>query len=418
MKTEDVVITGVGVFTSLGQSLEETFKGLLEGRTGIHPIEGFPIEGFTTKTAAQVGDLDPKALGISRRDARIMDTHAYMLVKCARDAFAHAGLDGESAPKDDIAFFAGMGCVDYRVEDLLPAIHASMSNDGLIDYGRFYSEAFREIYPLWPLGMLNNIAFCLATIALGVRGENTVFSPDADSGAQALSEAALSVAEGRAPQALAAGVSEKVSALNLARASLSGILGKDTCRPFSSKRDGTILGEGCAVLALENGLSAKERGVTPLARITGHGEAFSIGDSVPDAKAIARAMHTALEGAGLNPSDMDVLIAHGDGTPAGDRGEAEAVNKVFSGGDRLKVYSSKGALGHMLAASAVVDTALGIQMLRTGAVPPTLNADPLDEALNLDIVTGKAVKMDIRRVMVSCISHEGQCAALIVEAAG
>jgi len=418
MKTEDVVITGVGMVTSLGRSPEETFKALLEGRTGIRPIEGFPTEGFATKTAAQVGDLNPKALGISRRDARIMDTHAYMLVKCARDALAHASLDGESAPKDDIAFFAGMGCVDYRVEDLLPAIQASMSSEGSIDYDKFYAEAFREIYPLWPLGMLNNIAFCLAAIALGVRGENTVFSPDADSGAQALSEAALSVAGGRAPQALAAGVSEKVSALNLARASVSGILGKDTCRPFSSGRDGTILGEGCAVLALESGLSAKERGATPLARITGHGEAMSIGDSVPDSKAIARAMQTALEGAGLSPSGIDVLIAHGDGTPGGDRSEAEAVNRVFAGVDRLRVYSSKGALGHMLAASSVVDTALGIQMLRTGAVPPTLNADPIDDSIDLNIVTGKAVKMDIRRVMVSCISHGGQCAALIVEAAG
>ncbi len=129
-------------------------------------------------------------------------------------------------------------------------------------------------------------------------------------------------------------------------------------------------------------------------------------------------MQIALEGAGLRPFDIDVLIAHGDGTAAGDRSEAEAVNQIFSGSGGLKVYSSKGALGHMLAASPVVDTALGIQMLRTGTVPPTLNADPLDDSIKLNIVTGKAVKMDIRRVMVSCMSHEGQCAALIVEAAG
>lgn len=413
MSNDRVVITGVGLVSSLGLSLEETWNALVEGRTGIGPIKGFPAEGFQTKTAAQVDGLDPKELGIKCREARITDMHTHMLIKCLRDAVARAGLE-DGVPRDEIAFFGGMGGVDYRVEDLLPAIKASVTPGGEIDYDKFYTETFREIYPLWPLGMLNNIAFCQAGIVFGLRGENTVFSPHAEAGAQALREAALSVAEGKAPVALAAGVSEKVAAPGLARGVLSGIMGADTCRPFSSERDGTILGEGCAVLALGSASAAKERGVPPLARIAGYGEAFAT-DINNSSEAISRAMRAALESAEVRPSDIDVLIAHGDGTPQGDAGEIEAINEVFSGTD-VKVYSSKGALGHMLAASPVVDAALAVQMVRTGNVPPTLNARPLDEGVKFDVVIGESLRIEVKRVMIECTSVEGQCAALVVEA--
>jgi 3-oxoacyl-(acyl-carrier-protein) synthase len=266
--------------------------------------------------------------------------------------------------------------------------------------------------------MLNNIAFCQAAIGLVLRGENTVLSPHAESGAQSIYEAAISVAEGRSPAALAAGVSEKFSAINLARETLAEALSASACRPFSSERDGSVLGEGCAVLSMESEASVSKRGAVPLARLSGYGEAFAWqSEAEPDAETISKAMGAALGNAGLRPSDIDVLIAHGDGTLKGDGNEIEAVNGVFSGCD-VKVYSSKGALGHMLAGSPAVDVALAMRMITDGKVPPTLNVEPLDEGVKFDIVRGKALKTDVKRVMINCTSREGHCAALVVVASG
>ncbi|MEJ2325220.1 MAG: beta-ketoacyl synthase N-terminal-like domain-containing protein [Nitrospirota bacterium] len=414
--SEEVVITGVGLVSSLGLTLEETWKALLEGRSGIGPIRGFPAGGFTSTYAAQVEGLEAGALGVRGREARITDLHTLMLIKCLRDAFEGSGLEGSQVPRDEVAIFGGMGGVDYREGDLVPAVAASMRKDGSVDYGKFYGGAFREIYPLWPLGMLNNIAFCQAAKELSLRGENTVFSPHAEAGAQALREAALSVSEGRAPGARAAGVGGSGSAAILARAVLAGMAKGDALRPFSSERGGTVLGEGCAVLALERKSSLAQRGAAALARMTGYGEAFSLGEARPDGEAMARAMRLALESASLNPSGIDVLIAHGDGTPLGDEKEIEAINEVFSD-TGLKVYSSKGALGHMLAGSPAVDAALAVQMIRTGTVPPTLGAEPLDERARFVVLRGGALEATVRRVMVSCLSVEGQCAAFVLEAA-
>jgi 3-oxoacyl-(acyl-carrier-protein) synthase len=413
---ENVVITGVGLVTSLGHSLDEIWEALLEGRTGIRPIEGFPADGFSTKVAAEVKGLDLKELGIPAREERVVDTHTFMLIKCLGDAFKNSALEASSVNRDEIAFFAGMGGVDYRIEDLFPAIKASMDKGGNLDFDKFYSGGFREIHPLWPLAMLNNIAFCQAAIGLVLRGENTVLSPHAESGAQSIYEAAVSVAEGHAPAALAAGVSEKFSPISLARETLAGVLSASACRPFSSERDGAVLGEGCAVIALEKSSSAKERGLAPLARLSGYGEAFAWqSESEPDAETISRAMGTALDNAGLKPSDIDVLIAHGDGTLKGDANEIETINAVFAG-TNINVYSSKAALGHMLAGSPAVDVALATRMITEGKVPPTLGAEPLDEKINFSVVTGEPLKMDIRRVMVGCRSREGHCASLVVEA--
>jgi 3-oxoacyl-[acyl-carrier-protein] synthase II len=150
--------------------------------------------------------------------------------------------------------------------------------------------------------------------------------------------------------------------------------------------------------------------------MTGYGEAFSTGESGPDGEAIARAMRLALDSASLRASEIDVIIAHGDGTPRGDEGEAEAINEVFSDAG-VKVYSSKGALGHMLAGSPAVDAALALQMIRTGTVPPTLGAEPLDQRAKFDVVRGGPLEAPVRRAMVSSTSVEGQCAAFVLEAA-
>ena len=411
---DSVVITGAGIICSIGQSAPEVWEGVLSGRHGIQPIRGFETRGFDCRHAA----------GIRPKDARIMDKHSYMLLKCARDAFITSRLDHEPFVKEDIGFFAGMGMVDYTIDDLMPAIAKSMDDHGALDYDVFYSDAYREIYPLWPLSMLNNISFCQVAICLDIRGENVVFSPHADSGAQAIVEGIKSVAGKRSHVVLAGGVSEEVSPLSLARGHFSGILNTDEgdgevlCYPFASKRRGTVLGEGSGVIAMEMRSSAEKRGIPYSTKLTGYGFACDPGEDTPGATsgAIAFGMRRALERAALEPSEIDLIIANGDGTYHADRNEIEAINHVFADCiGNVQVFSSKGLLGHLFAAAPAVDIILGMCMIDQGVIPATLYSAAPDDAVMFNIVNERPLERNLQRIMINCQSYEGQCATLIIE---
>lgn len=420
-----VVITGAGILCSLGATPDEVWNALLSRKSGVRSLEGFPAEGFDCASGSQVKGLNPVDLGIAPRDARIMDLHTYMLMKCARDAFHESGIGSAEIPKEEIGFFAGMGMVDYEVESLLPAVLKSPGAELGLDYESFYAGAYKEIYPLWPLSMLNNIGFCQVAISLDLRGENTVFSPHADSGAQAVAEGMKTLLYEKSRAVLVGGVSEKISPQSLARAHLSGILNTEglndasLCRPFAADRNGTVLGEGCGVLALELRPAAAKRGASPLAALTGYGFACEPDTtySAPTAAALSLAMKKAIESAGLTPRDIDVVIAHGDGTRVGDGSEIDAINRVFS--DRIEtlhVFSSKGSLGLMQAGSPLVDIILGIGMLGSGLIPATLNSTPQESTIKFNLSGEEPVRSRIRRVLINSRSCEGQSASLIIEA--
>jgi 3-oxoacyl-[acyl-carrier-protein] synthase II len=422
---DPVVITGAGMVSSLGLTAPATWEALLAGKSGIGPIRAFDAAGFDCAVAAQVREISASELGIHPRDARIMDTHSLMMMKCSHDACGEARLDKASLAGEDIGLFAGMGMVDYHVDDLLPAVRKSSDSKGHVDYDKFFSGGYQEIYPLWPLSLLNNISFCQVAISLDIRGENAVFSPYADSGAQAISEGAEALLAGKARAVLAGGVSMKVSPQSLARAHMSGVLyrgeeGEDaTCRPFSVSRRGTVPGEGCGMVVMELLSSALSRGATAGAKISGFGFSFGLAEGAcgPAMDAICRSMETALEKAGISPGEMDVIIANGDGTLSGDQNEKEAIQEVFSSSmERISIYSSKGSLGNMYAASPAGDVILGSYILRNGRVPPTANADSGKSARGFNVVVGKPLEKKAERVMVNCQSPGGQSASLIVEA--
>lgn len=423
---EKVVISGAGLVSSLGMSAPETWEAILAGKSGIGAIENFDVQGFACPVAAQVNGLGPSELGIHPRDSRIMDTHSYMLMKSSRDAFAQSQLDSSSIASEDIGYFAGMGMVDYNIEDLLPSVLQSRDDKGTLDYNRFYSDAFQQIHPLWPLSMLNNINFCQVAIDLGIKGENTTFSPHADSGIHAVIEAYHTVLEDKAKVVLAGGVSEKVSPLSIARALWFGILdtsgsGSETaCRPFGRDRQGTVLGEGSGIISVEKESHAKERAAEPLAAITGYGTSYELSEDAPcpSSDAIARSMEQAIAKAHISPSDIDVIIAHGDGTLTGDGNEIEAIYETFAGhAESVHLFSSKAALGHMLAGAAAVDIILGIYILRNGIIPAVYSYPLQESGRKINLVSGKPITASPGRILINSQSYEGQCASLIIESA-
>jgi 3-oxoacyl-[acyl-carrier-protein] synthase II len=420
-----VVITGTGLVSSLGLTVSETWESILANKQGIQTIDNFDATGIECPVAAQVNGLNESELGIHPRDARIMDKHAYMLMKSSRDAFIQSKLDSSPVPSEDTGFFAGMGMVDYNIEDLLPAVIGSLNSEGALDYDRFYSQAYQEIHPLWPLSMLNNISFCQVAIDLGIKGENTVFSPHSDSGMHAIIEGYNTLVDKRAKAVLAGGVSEKVCPLSIARTAEFGILNKSGessgwCRPFAKDRKGTVLGEGCGVIAMELYSHAIGRQVPVQAIVSGYGTSFEKmqGANCPTAAAISSAMNNALAHADVKPSEIDAIIAHGEGTANGDRNEIDAIHNTFHKYSKdVTVFSSKSALGHMLAGSSPVDVILGIQMMNNGIIPATYGSDKPDDDIVFHIVRETPVKTRLMRILINSQSYEGQCASLILESA-
>ncbi|HHL40717.1 MAG TPA: hypothetical protein ENJ37_09445 [Deltaproteobacteria bacterium] len=415
----EVVITGAGLVCPLGDA-DSTWKALIEGRSAVSAVRGFDASGFPCSAAAQVEGLTAATLGIRPRDGRIMDLHVFMLIKAAREAAAAAGMDSSGYAAEERAFFAGMAAVDYDIEDLMGAVSASLS-DGRLDYDLFYGGAYREIYPLWPLGMLNNVGFCQAAIDLGIKGENTVYSPHGDAGALALWEASCTVGRSRAGVALAAGVSEKVSPPAMARAALAGVLAAGgesaRCRPFGADRSGTVPGEGCAVAVMERAGPASRRGAHFHAAVAGFGAAFGLapGGAFPSRGAVSSAMEAALRTAAVEPEDVDLIMACADGTKEGDAGEIAALNGLFGRCDPGPlVYASKGALGDTGAAAPAIDAVLALKMMEEGVVPPTLHTEELDGTAEFRLAAGRAVERDVRTVLINARSRLGQCASLVV----
>ena len=328
-----VVITGVGLVSSLGNDLDTTWENLLKGKSGISRIDDFDIEGFKCPYGAIVQGLDPDELKVHKKDSRIMDRHAYMLLKSSRDALQSSAIDLELTPPERVGYFAAMGMVDYHIDDLTAAVIHAMDDDGKLNYEKFFSGSYENINPLWPLSMLNNIHFCQVAIDLGIKGENIVFCPHSDAAVHAVIEAYHSVIEKKADLSLAGGVSEKISPMSLTRASLANILnnGGNGCHPFAMDANGTILGEGAGIMALELLSSAKKRNLPALAWIKGYGASFgrSAEADCPSEKAILLSINDALTMSGLDPDEIDLIIAHGDGTPGGDGNELNAINSVF-----------------------------------------------------------------------------------------
>lgn len=350
-----------------------------------------------------------------------------MLLKAVRDAFLEARLDQPAIPGEELSFFAGMGMVDYELEQLTPAVSKSQTGEGELDISEFLGQGYREIYPLWPLSMLNNVGFCQTAISLGIKGENAVFADQADAGAQAIVEGLWAVREKRARAALVGGVSPKISPFSLARARLAEMLitsrgtQKMECRPFSRLRSGTVLGEGAAVLVLESRSAARARGAPFNARISGYGLACekAPGSYAPTRRAIADAAKQAIARAGLLPSDIDLVIAHGDGTPAGDQHESRAIGQLFSArAPEVRVFSSKGSLGNCLAGALALDMVLAVCILEHQTIPPTLNCDPVEDGIAFNLIKGQAQPASLQRILLNTGSPEGQCASFVVEACG
>jgi 3-oxoacyl-[acyl-carrier-protein] synthase II len=406
-----VVVTGMGLLTSLGQGVGPSWAGLTAGTSGVRTIEAFDPSRVNAKIAGEVWDFDPSNV-LDRKDMRRTDRYIQFGLVAAREAMDQAGLparlEGDEAERTGVILGTGLGGTGTLTEGI--TINATRGPD--------------RISPFFiPMGIPNVGAGQIA-INYGMVGPNFTTVSACATGGHAIGEAWETIRRSDADTMIAggseAGVFEPfVGGFDSMRAlSRHNDDPQGASRPFDKGRDGFVPGEGCGVLVLEELEHAQARGATILAEVIGYGataDASHITLPAPGGIGAVRAARRAIAKAGIDTADVDHVNAHATSTPEGDKAELQAIRTIF--GDRageVSITANKSMLGHTLGAAGAIEAVVSILTIRDSCVPPTINLeDPDDEVGELDIVAGHARAQDVRIALSNSFGFGGQNTALI-----
>jgi nodulation protein E len=395
-----VVITGIGVVSPVGCTLDKFWSALVDARSGIRPIEGIATARLTSSLVAQVCQYDPQA-HFGPKQANLMDRFAQFAVCAARAAVADAGLEIDEQLALQVATIVGSGAGGMTTLD-----------DA---YLKLYGENASRLHPLTVPRMMVNAAASHVSIDLGLKGPAYSVASACASGTHAIGQAFHMIRSGNVPIAITGGAEACLSVGTIKAWEALRVLSNDTCRPFSKTRSGLVLGEGAAILVLEARDRAISRGASIYAEVRGFGmSADAVGILSSDIDGSARAMRAALRDAGANPEDIDYVNAHGTGTAMNDSTEANAIRVVFGAqADFLAISSNKGVLGHGLGAAGALEAAATVLTLRNQVAPPTANFEEADPECNLDVIPNVARQMPIRAAITNSFAFGGLNAVLV-----
>ncbi|MDQ3953594.1 MAG: beta-ketoacyl-ACP synthase II [Actinomycetota bacterium] len=402
-----VVITGIGVVTPIGTGIEAFWDGLVAGRSGAAPIEGFDASGYATRIASQVRDFDP-ARYMDPRMAGRCDRFAQLAIAAGVLAWDDAGLDDSvDRTRAGVVVGSGIGGL-YTIEEQHDQLHTGP----------------RRVSPFTVPKLMPNAAPASIAMHLGLRGVNYCVTSACATGAHALGEAMGVIRSGRADVVLAGGSEAALTPLALAAFDRMGALSRRNdeperaSRPFDVGREGFVFGEGAGVVVLESEDHARRRGARPLARLAGYGataDAYHLTQPDPEGDGAARAMTAALEDAGLYPEDVDYVNAHGTSTPYNDRVETLAIKRALGPeSKRIPVTSTKSQTGHLLGAAGAVEAAATAMIIDRGVIPRTLNLDEPDPECDLDYVSDEARDQRVAVALSNSFGFGGQNACLLL----
>lgn len=402
-----VVITGMGVITPVGQDVETFWNSLVEGRSGTGPLTGFDSKDYAVKIAAEVKDFDPEKW-IDRREARRLDRFSQFALAATAQAVGQSGLEVR-AHGEDIGVIVGSGIGGL----------ASLEEAGVT----LVQKGPMRVSPLVSTMMIADIASGQISIRYGVFGPNYCITSACATGNNSIGEAFEIVRRGDA-KAMITGASEAtITPLGMAAFHRTGALstrnddGEHASRPFDATRDGFVYGEGAGVLILEELEFARERGAKILAEVVGYGasaDAFHV--TMPDETGMGatRSMQRALAKAGLTPTDVDYINAHGTSTVLNDKTETIAIKRVF--GERayqIPISSTKSMTGHLIGAAGAVEAVASVQTILTGTIHPTINYHTPDPECDLDYVPNQARQQPVCVVLSNSFGFGGHNATLI-----
>lgn len=389
----DVVVTGLGLATPLGLGVEACRTALDVGRTMLAPPGPEVPRSLPVGCVGRVAPFDSAALlEVSQKSLKFMSRDAELGVCAGRLAWHDAGLDDARVDPEEVGLFVGAGLEPRRLEDYANSIAASQEGpEHPFDAPALLHHGLKSIDPATMLRSLSNMVAAHISIELGIRGPNSVPTPHAASGAQAIGRAIDAIRDGEVDVALAGAADAKCDPLGLVTNLHLGLLGSataagDACAPWTERAGGTAIGEGAVILVLERRAHAVARDARVLATLRGFGEVnrapAAHGDTA-EADGFVRAMQRALQDAGLGPSEIDLVHPDASGLPGGDLAEAEALMAIF-GGAVPAVYSVKPLSGHLLAAASPWEISVLAMLLGAGPAPPWPVVGPARADLGFD----------------------------------
>jgi len=405
-----IAITGMGVYSAIGNSVEDFWEGLSSGESGAGAITRFDASQHGSKVAAEIKDFDPTEY-LSRKRARRMARFSQIGSCAAIQAHRESGIDLERFDPYRVGTVIGTAAGDY---DNLEQQHQVLLEQGP---GRGNPMAVPMIIP--------NMSSANVSIDLGIAGPNLGVASACSSGGHALAMAAMLLKSGSADLVYAGGSEAAISPLTVNAYACMGVLTarndepERASRPFDAGRDGFLIGEGAAVMTLEREDDAKARGATIYAYLSGAGmtaDAHSIAIPQPDGAAAAQAITLAARDAGVNVEDIGYINAHGTSTPANDRTETLAIKRAL--GDhayKTAVSSTKSMIGHTLGAAGAVEAVATVLALHHGVLPPTINYENRDPDCDLDYVPNSAREQRVKAAVSNSFGFGGQNVSLLFE---
>ncbi len=403
-----VVVTGLGAVTALGHNLEQTYRGLVSGCSGVSKIRSFDVSNHATQIAAEVRDL-PLDDYFTVKQLRKHDRFSQFAWIAAEEAMEQSGLNDFGFEGERAGIFIGSG-----VGGLLTQESTAMN---------YNKRGSRGVSPFFISNLISNLAGGNIAIRYGFRGTNFSIVSACASGAHCVGEGFREIRTGRHDVMLVGGAEAAITPLTIAGFSNMKAMSRRNedperaSRPYDKDRDGFVMGEGSGILILESLDHAKNRNANILAEIIGYGatcDAHHITAVAPGGEGVVRAARLALNDARIDPEVVQVVNSHGTSTPVGDRQEIEFFNSVF--GDHAKnlwISSSKSMIGHLLGAAGGVESAVCVKTILEGIVHPTINLDSLEDGVKLDFVPGDAREMKVGVILKNSMGFGGHNATLL-----
>lgn len=405
-----VFITGIGMVTPLGLDTKSSWNELLRGKSGIKTISAFDHEGFETTIAGEIPNFDP-TLYVDRKQARRLDRFAQFAVAATAQALEQAKLDltapGVDATRVASVIGSGIGGIITLSEQW------SVLNE----------KGPSRVNPFLVPMMLGDMASGQVSILFGAKGPNYCTVTACSSGADAIGIAAKMIINGEIDIAIAGGTEAPICPIAVSGFNACMALSKNNddpekaSRPFDRGRDGFVMGEGSGVLILESEKSVLNRSANPIVELAGYGassDAFHVTQPAEGGEGAARAMKIALEAAGMSPTDISYINAHGTSTPMNDRLETQAMKAAFAGeAYKIKISSTKSMTGHLLGAAGGVEAAITALAVSESAIPPTINLEDVDPDCDLDYTPHHSQKGIVKAAMSNNLGFGGHNASLI-----
>ena len=394
--------------TALGNNARDTWKGLMEGRSGVATIDRFDTTNFSTTIAAQVRDFDP-AQYVEKKEVKKMDLFIHYALAAADEAVTHAALKITEDISDRVGVFIGSGIGGFGIIER--------------EHEILLTQGPRRISPFFIPSSIVNLAAGQVSIRLGARGPNSAPCTACSSGTHAIGDAFKVIQRGDADVMIAGGTEGAITPMGVGGFCAMRALStrnhepEKASRPFDKDRDGFVMGEGAGIMILESYEHAVARGAAILAEIVGYGmsaDAHHI--TAPSGDGAVRVMRNTLKDAGVAAEEVEYINAHGTSTPPNDRSETAAIRAVFGNhADKLAVSSTKSMVGHLLGAAGGVEGVISALSLVHQIAPPTINLDNPDPECDLDYVPHRARPMSIRLVLSNSFGFGGTNACILLK---